>query len=374
MKQVVRLRNLSSSAQAGLEALVSSLAREHIAEHLQPPEAEEAILFATVERTLPGDLFRATLRLDLPGRTLVGREEDGDVGSAIEGGCKELETRLRRHLARLRRSDSDRAASDSRRLPRLEQTLPESPETTDQKAYFERVKEALPTLTRFVQRELAYLRSSGELSSDYPTVDDVVDEVLVRGLDAWKPGDDAPSSATGLLQLSIDVLAERVGEARAELLEGLALEGDDEIDATQALYYQEQFGDWQTERGGFESLVATSDASNPGEVAEFEQTRRFILEALRSLPVSWRRIVMLTQMDEQPEAAVADTLGIDEQTVRACLHHADAFLRQKLQEADIELPSSGVPADYLVIDQAYSLAAEEIEQELTKLLAVESER
>ncbi len=365
MKQEIRLKNLSASARAGLEALIASQAHENLHKHLPQSESERATLFATLEKALSRQLFRVTLRLELPGRTLVSRGEDQDIGAASEAAFKTLDGRLGMHLTRLQHREPQ--PPERQRLSRLEEKLPQRARRAQQD-YFEHVKEALPALTSFVQRELLYLRSSGQLSSDYPTAEDVVDEVLVRALDEWEEREVARGSGRRLLRLSIEVLAQRVAQARTELLEGLAFDGSDDVDPAEALYYQEQLGEWQSDEPRFETLMVTPESSDPREVAEFDQTRRFLLEALRSLPVSWRRMVMLSQMDDQPLEAVAAALDVDEETVTACLAHADAFLRERLQEAAIDLPDRGAPADYLVIEQPSSAVAAEVERELSRLL------
>lgn len=364
MKHEIRFKNLSAAAHRGLETLVASLAHKHCIRHFEAGEAEAGTLFTTLESVPRGVQFRATLRLELPGRTVVSRESGNDMEPAVENAFKELETRLRRHLASLNRPESQRPSGN--RLPRLENRLPAEPRA---ELHFDRIQDGVAELASFVERELAYLRSSGELASDYPTIDDVVDEVLVRALDRWQATDAATPSGKDLLRLSIEVLAERVAEARTELLEGLAFDEADEVDPAQALYYQEQLADARrTESAAFEPLAHARTLPDPSDEVEFEQIRRLLLESLRLLPASWRRMVMLSQMYEQPTASVAETLGVDERTVHRCLEHADAFLRDRLQRAAIDLPDRAAPADYLVIDGNFSLTAMEVEQELMNLL------
>ena len=365
MKQEVRLKHLTSIARGSIEALVASLAQEYLQRHFQPADLSTARLVANFEKMPARQIFRVTLRLEQWGRIFFYRDEDDDIESAAVNAFAGLGARVRRHLARQRHRSHQFAAGSTQRLTGLGQRLPLSSHS-DHRAFFDQVRQSLEQLANFIERELLYLRASGELASDYPTVDDVVDEVLVRSLEFWQSDSGTAVSESVLLQLSISVLAERVAESKTELLEGLAVDESAETDPAHALYAQEQLAEPDPER--FDSLISVPAASDPAEAADADKIRRLLFEALRRLPSSWRRMVILAQMDDVPIPVVAATLDVDEQTVQACLDHADAFLRSQLQQAEMNLADDSAPADYLVIESPFSPVASEIERELSELL------
>lgn len=348
MKYHVRYKNISGRTD---DALVRDLSARRIEKHLQHFQGDLLQLYATLEMRADG-AYRAGLRLSLPGGVLATRSEDRDLRGALDAAFDELERRVRRYVERLRREHEWKRPARRERLRRLKQFLDERPQA-ERELYRELIDAQLPALTRFVRRELAFLQSDGRLPLDYPAVDDIVDEVLVRALDEL-PSHEAPAGMQAELnRLALDVLGAEAHKARDVLGDALSLEEPLPPQWLGRAWTGD--GGWGDEDEGWqedlppriEEVVPETEPSDPSAAVDASLARRHLFAALRLLPMRWRRIVMLSRMDEQPLDAVAAALGTSESAVAAELEHADAFLRERLLEAGIETPDGSRAAEYL---------------------------
>ena len=71
-----------------------------------PSGSSAAHLRVFVEKNPTRTLYRVSLTLNVPGRTLAAQEERHDVLEAVREAFAELERQLRRHMEKLTRSDT----------------------------------------------------------------------------------------------------------------------------------------------------------------------------------------------------------------------------------------------------------------------------
>ena len=239
-------------------------------------------------------------------------------------------------------------------LRRLESAIGNSPGAQSE-AYGNLVRPLLPKLERFVKQEFSYLRDRGDLTADYPTAQDVIDEVLAR---AYQKLDQLPRQTEPLhwlYRIAHEVLAEVVKRRQAEDERFVSLDAkppetpDETIDERDEARYEY----WQPDDMlKLEDVVPISDAT-PETTASEDEMRRHLRAALAHLPSTWRRAVWLTQAEGMPLGAVAATLGASEEDTRRWIQHADAFLRARLGEVDLRPVEPGqIPAYFAPLPAA----------------------
>jgi hypothetical protein len=214
MKTAISYRNISKLAHPDLEGLVGKLASRHLQRHLSHFPAELVRLRATVERSRRRSLYRARLRLGLPGGTLACGNKSPGLGPALEQSFVELERQLERHLDHLRHEDSWRRKERRAGLRQLKTALADH-DDAGRARFGELVRPLLPAFERFVQRELAYLQARDELATGDPLVGDVVDEALARACKKL-PLPHRLEPLQWLQQIAITVLAEEVSRRQSE--------------------------------------------------------------------------------------------------------------------------------------------------------------
>lgn len=365
MKRTVRFLNISEPSRADLAQRVDDLAARHLARHVQHFGPDLTRLYAVLEKNGARHLYRATLRLHLPARTLVARAEHHELAPALNEAFVELERELVRHVEQLRRDALWRRNGRRDRLRRFKQAIAR-PVASERALYRELVLDHLAALYRFVRRELAYLEARGELEPDEPPVDEVVDEVLVRALARWRERPARLSLREWLYGLAIRVATEEVERRRQALGGAVSLAARVPADPLGLLEREWPREHWHPEEVlRIEDLVPSA-AGGPEDMAVREDVRRELARLFALLPDSWRRAVTLHRLEGLPLEQAAQLLGVDVPAVGAWLEHADAFLRAKLAEQGLAPGETGAPAEYVAYRPAP--AVPELERELMALL------
>jgi RNA polymerase sigma-70 factor (ECF subfamily) len=81
--------------------------------------------------------------------------------------------------------------------------------------------------------------------------------------------------------------------------------------------------------------MALDAAASPGDLAESRELQAAVQQAIISLPMMYRAVVVLFHIEGRPYAEIADILGLPINTVRTHLHRGRALLRERL--APVEL-------------------------------------
>ena len=107
-----RVRELVDRSIARIDRLVTSVAWEPV------------FLRVIVERNATRTLYRASLTLDVPGRTLAAQEERHDVQDAIHEVFAEIERQIRKHRDAQRGDDAYKRPARRAHLRRHKQAVP----------------------------------------------------------------------------------------------------------------------------------------------------------------------------------------------------------------------------------------------------------
>lgn len=337
MKQHVRFKNISEPSHAGLRDEVASLAERQLERHLADMQPDLVRLYAIIEKNRHHDVYRVALRLHVPSRILVAREDGYELRGVLQAAFDELERQLERHLEHLRRSHEWRGKERRAELRRLKATLKALPEV-ERKGFAVWAEPHLGSLTEFVRRELTYHRANGDLPPDEPTVLDIVDETLVRAANAPNQRTGARKPETVLRRITIETLADAIERARRERPDRLSLEARPPADAMALLSEDELFEFYQPDEVlRIEDLVPAPDAEPPEDIIEREETRSYVYRLLARLPVSWRRAWLLHHIDGREIGDVADILDVEPDQAEDWAAQATSFLAAHLDAAGYDI-------------------------------------
>lgn len=342
MKTVMRFKHIDSDSRAIAREFVEKLGKQMLDGESAaiPPDT---ILRATLNKDARRDGYRASLRLSFGGRILIARERDDDLIVALERAAESLDWRIHRYVKhRTQRIREKKAPQPWQELEKaLQQQLAET-----RRDFADILLPQIAGLTHFVARERAYLQAEDRLAHDYPSTEEILDEVLVRALES-PTADREILEVTGWIhQLAIEVIAAHVDEHHANQVESISLEGSA---VTSAAVDADLIDDgWLDEELRLFELMPTTPDEKPFELVNRAEAQRQALTLARTLPMRWRRIISLHYFDELPIETIAETLRMPRDEVRAIADAALDFLRERLLDQGIDVLDAGWPADYVV--------------------------
>ena len=347
IRTAISYRNVEKLFRPGLEDLIAQLTDQRLTPHLSHFPSGLVRLQASLERSRHRSLYRVRLRLVLPGATLACGNEAPAPETAIERSVRELERQLERYVAHLRHEDAWRR--DERRvgLRQLKTALAERADTGSA-LFGETVRPLLASLEHFVQRELAYLQTRGDLAADDPSVDDIVDEALARACERFAERPSRLEPLQWLYQIALELLEAEVTRRQMEEGRCISLEGRLPVQLHEPQDDDELlFEYWQPDEVlRLEDVVPGTDGTPEDDVITRE-LNELIAALLAELPEPWRRAVTLCRLEAQPQAVAAQVLGITEEELQHRLAHADAFLRARLGDLRLTPQPSDAPAGYI---------------------------
>ncbi len=361
-------KNFKDNEHADLKRAVKELAETKLEPHLKRVEVARVRLGVQIERHKTKDRNTVALRLHLPKKVLVSKEEAQNLESALNEAFEELQRQLMRYVARLRKEDQWRRKARRAQLRRLKAATGAAARE-DRQAYYDLVHKHIPKLERFVRHELTYMRASGDLPPDYPRIEDIVDETLARAFSELDKKPSPLSIDNWLIRIAIDIIAEEVARFRAE--EGME-SIHKSVSPLELIPEDEIFEFWEPdEMLTIEDLAANPQVHKATEPIEEKEGRLYFYKLLGLLPVKWRRALTLHVIEGVPMDQIAETMGVDEDTVKRWIEHSEAYLREKMIEADYSPPETGSYLDYLVLYPTPEEYKEQIEEEFRKLVGLQ---
>ena len=161
---------------------------EKLKKHLQVFRPELVHVKGIVEENSAREGFVVSLNLRLPSGQMAAQEKSATAAAAIRAAFDALIEQLKRHKQVLRskhkwvrRRDADHRGAET---VRFEDTVaavrPETVSSLDIASY---IDVNLPRLERFVERQIAYRESLGELLPDQVAPEDVVAEAIATALE-----------------------------------------------------------------------------------------------------------------------------------------------------------------------------------------------
>ncbi len=221
MKFQTTYRHISDSQQ---RQLAEEWRPWHLEQHLAHFEPDFVELHAILEKsTHHKNLHRVALRLNVPGGLLTSENTADSMMAAAKAALTELERQLIERLERMRGEDEWRRKERRERLRRLLAAVAGRPQK-ERDLFRQLIRPHLPILRRFVRFELSHLRARDVITTNEPTFEDLMDEVLARAYRTLQAHQDPREAAHWLFKIAVDVLTE---EARRSRLRNrtLSLEG-----------------------------------------------------------------------------------------------------------------------------------------------------
>jgi len=283
---------------------------EKLGRYLQVFRPELVHLKGIVEETSAREGIVVSLNLRLPSGQMAAQETSATATSAIKATFDAAIEQLKKHKELLRnqrkwprRGAPERAAAVET-VP-FEQTVaavkPETVSASDISSY---VDVNLTRLKRFIQRELDFRESEGDLRPGEITVDDVVDEAIAGALSEQQ---DKPE------RIKVEPWLYRLAR---QAIEKLAVDGR---------------GERQTVKG---STVSDPSADSPEDVAARRELFHLVELSLVSAGRDEREAFMLYTIEGFTLAEVAHITGRELEEVRASIRKAREHLQRDLPGND----------------------------------------
>jgi RNA polymerase sigma factor (sigma-70 family) len=341
----ITYRNISEAEHQRLAEELHSLARGHLDRHVTHFAPDLVRLRVVMEESKHhSNLRKVGLRLSVPGTQLTSEKTADSLLAAAKDAFADLERQLIEHLERLRGEDEWRRRKRREQLRRLRAAVSERP--PEQRVKFKQaIRPHLSRLRRLARFEIKHLRARGQLMSDYPTVDDLIDEVLAR---AYRDPDllsDPEKVAAKFFRIVVDVAKEVVARERVQR-RTLSLEARPPREPTDIEIDETFYDFFQPDDVTKVADLAADPSSDPEQIVTRNEVRQLFASLLASLPAAWRRAVILTRVEDMPLSTVAHVLSTTEDEVRDWLDRADKFLRARLADEGI-VPSDSGQLSYL---------------------------
>ncbi|KGO32794.1 hypothetical protein JT06_18355 [Desulfobulbus sp. Tol-SR] len=350
MKMNIYLPGIASTKQDKAKTLI----KERIKHHMEPyltntgGSNSEIAVVATKQADGAGE-WEIRLRTYLPPKAfLVAQSQADKLEHAIEAALANLLEKVESHIARVRRQESSKRRSRRSRLKKLkkQQDALSSGSVNDARSMIDKL---LPKLKRAVKRELTFLRCQGDLPPNYPTIQDVVNEVVAAVIAVWKPGMNSQEAYLRLLKEMHEVLDKEVQASRT-FGEMVSLEEQAPIDPTdqaEIMVGEEFYEFWQPdELLRIEDVIAGEASEIPATGTRDDQKVGYTLRLLKDLPIAWRRALMLHELEDIAEEELTRILGVDLPTVSSRITQADHYVRARLMEAGFEARTGGLLSDF----------------------------
>ena len=356
-----------------LQALAEDIAQEAFNEKIVPllnryAGGHQAHLHVHIDRYSLEDAYSVRTRLQLPGKVLFSQNDDAELEVAILGAMDDLAWSLEQYLERLqRKADSKRRTRENRqKLDKLHRAASES-STQQKQDFFSAVNALLPEVRKFIEHEVNYMRSQGDLPWDFPEVQDVLDEVLVRAFESGNRPADSNSLKEWLIQLSIDVLAEESAKFKAESQMTPKEKWYDPLDEIT----DEEFWEfYQPDDGRHVEDMESDYETDPEKYVENVSMAHYFQEVLKQLPARWRRALELVYQNQVSPEQAAQCLKVSQDELQDMLQKAIGFLREKLTEAGFNPAEDGMVAEYLTPEDFTDEYKQEVEAELRQALGL----
>jgi RNA polymerase sigma factor (sigma-70 family) len=341
----ITYRNVPESVHRELEKQFQELVRKHLDRHTTRFAPDSVWLRAIVEKSAHhSNIHKVAPHLTVRGDSFTAEQTADSFQLAAKDAFADLERQLIKYLERMRGEDEWTQVKRREELRRLRAAVSNRP-AEERTKFRQAIRPHLPMLRRLARFERDHLRARGQLTSDYPSADDMMDEVLARAYrdpDLLKEPRDIPGK---LAKTLIDVAHEEVARDRTRRRE-LSLEGPPPREPTDIDLDETFYDFFQPDDVTKVEDMAADRSSDPEEIVAREEMRRRFAALLAHLPAAWRRAITLARIEEMPLMAVARILNTTEDQVRDWLDQADKFIRARLAEEGI-VPSDSEELGYL---------------------------
>jgi ribosomal subunit interface protein len=277
--------------------------------------------------------YEARAVIHLPTGTLAADADDEDTQVALDRVVDKLVAELRRHRERVRHDYIDkRKVRDRADLGAAEPLLERDRENQRRDDFSRLLRPHLRFLRHHAHRELTFLEQQGVLHRGEVTVDDLLDEVLVR---AWQRFADRPR------HLSLDLwLTDLLHETLANWIEQeprphVSLK-DKAGDVLPDEVPQEDEDEWWAELLGedesltLEDLITDREGTSAWDQLDSREQTDHLLSLLGELPPAQRQAFLLYALEDYTTYEIATLQDRPEREVKADIEAARQMLRERL--------------------------------------------
>jgi len=246
-----------------------------------------------------------------PKKILVAKESSDNLHHALEEAMKDLERQVEKHVAKISGRENWKRKQRRNRIKQYKVDLPTLVDGNTKEAVTKVIEPLLPKLDRYIKHELTYLQANGDLPSNYPTVEDIRDEAMLKVQFKW---DELEKENEKLYQELIKainkVLTEEVIQSQLDA-DNISLDSDVPKDAMQQAEEMvgEEVGEFYQpfERLHIEDIIPDQASDIPEELIE-QNAPELSYQTMANLPNDWRRMLILAHRENMPVETIAKTI------------------------------------------------------------------
>ncbi len=325
------------SKTADLEKLLDHQV-DKLSKYLRVFRPELVHLKAAIEDDAPGKGVSVSLNLRLPSGQMAARENGATFDAAAKAAFDALTEQLKKHKDLLRSHHKFERRRDPKRA--LTATVPF--EETLAAVQLPKVSPAdvsnyldvsLPRLRHFIERQINYRESQGQLLAGQVTMEDVLNEVVASALDEQPDQPERVKLEPWLYRMATEALNRLTTPANDE--RDIPLErshGVQNVQATDEATLQFHQPD---DRLSEENVIADSTANNPEELAARSELIRLVATTLRDAGPDAREAFILYTVEGFTPGEIADITNRGVEEVRASIRLAREHLQRALPLKDV---------------------------------------
>jgi ribosome-associated translation inhibitor RaiA/DNA-directed RNA polymerase specialized sigma24 family protein len=300
----ITFRHIEKKAKKYIKNEVNAIVERHLTPLLNHFNSKQLRLHATVEekKSANNTSYNVVLRLSLPPKKTLASTENGDnLTTVINKATEELARQVNKHTARISGREQWKRKARRQRLDEITSSVSETLTAEQQQQAQQEVASLLPKMERYIRHELTYLRVAGDLAPDYPSIDDILNEALVRLKINWQKlsGND-DKIYQQFLNVLHQILAQEVAEHRLHA-QDIALEDQVSADASEqaeSMVEEEIFEYYQPEESvHIEDIMPDNAALTPEQQAENE-AREHCYRLMAKMPNQWRNVLVLVYQED----------------------------------------------------------------------------
>jgi RNA polymerase sigma factor (sigma-70 family) len=298
-----------------------------------------------VERNPAHKLYNVSATFELPGKSLAAKDEKHDPASATKETFREMERQLEDYKATLRKEHLWKRLA---KREELRQQKVNAAAAHDHETFFSLIGPHLNALHDFVGHVLDFAEARGDLPRGQLTIDDVVDEALIR---AYREFSESPARAdigSWLIHVAGAQIQTEVKRRKWE--RGHTVRIEEDIPETPPMEEVSSLGDeildfYQPDEDlKLEDIVPDIETPSPEQEAEQQEMRQTVRTALKGMPGEWRRALMLRYVDGLEGAELSKSVGKPSKEVDRLLDYARGYFRERLIDAGCRFRTEGSSA------------------------------
>jgi ribosome-associated translation inhibitor RaiA/DNA-directed RNA polymerase specialized sigma24 family protein len=286
MQHAVEFKNVEPTPDIKnrIETLVARIRKK--TQSLAP---DPVFLTCAVEQVPVHKLFRVSITLDVPQKTLAAKEEAHDADAAIRAAFEETERQLDAYKASLREEQWWKQTHKRKELRRLKIGGGES-SNQDREWFFALVNPHLEKLNDVVRYVLAMMEARGDLPAGALDPEDIVGTVLLRAYDAFSKDPAQGDIRSRLIRFALKAIEAEVRRGKNERDQGVPVEHgvpetppQEEVTrlGEDVLYFYQP-----DEVLKVEDVIPDLETPSPEQEVEQKELRGCVRRALRAMPKS----------------------------------------------------------------------------------------